>query len=76
MWSTKPPQCLGLFRATFTCLDEITVPKICMAMVRTHLEYRNVILHPALKLIKQRQKKSKGEPQKVIQTWRHEPYKA
>ena len=37
----------GLFRVTFTCLDEITIPKIFMAMVRPHLEYGNVIWHPS-----------------------------
>ena len=35
----KASKMFGLFRATFTCLDEITVPKIFMAMVRP-LDYR------------------------------------
>ena len=50
----KASKMLGLFRATFTCLNEITVPKICMAMVRLHLEYGNVIWHPHFKVDKQR----------------------
>ena len=33
----KASKMLGLFRATFTCLDEITVHTIFMAMVRPHL---------------------------------------
>ena len=48
----KASKMLGLFRATFTCLDEIRVPKIFMAIVRPHLEYGN--------LIKQRLKRFKG----------------
>ena len=50
----KASKMFGLFRATFTCLDEITVPTIFMAMVRPHLEYGNVIWYPAFNLIKQR----------------------
>ena len=37
---------LGLVKATFTCLDEITVPRLFTAMVRPHLEYGNVIWSP------------------------------
>ena len=42
----KASRMLGLVRATFTCLDEITVPKLFTTMVRPHLEYGNVIWHP------------------------------
>ena len=37
---------LGLVRATFTCLDETTVPRLFTTMVRPHLEYGNLIWHP------------------------------
>ena len=50
----KASKMIGLFRATFTCLDEITVPKIFMAIVRPHLEYGNVVGIPAFNFIKQR----------------------
>ena len=54
---------IGLFRVTFTCLDEITVPKIFMAIVRPHLEYGNVIWHLRFHVDKAEIEKSKGEPQ-------------
>ena len=60
----KASKMLGLFRATFTCLDEITVPQMFMAMVRPHLEYGNVILpSPLDKVDKTEIEKSKEEPQ-------------
>ena len=66
----------GLFRATITCLDKITVPKICMAMVRPHLEYGNVIWHPRFKLNKAYIEKVQRRATKPIPTLRHEPYDA
>ena len=42
----KVSRMLGLVKATFTCLDEITVPRLFTAMVRPHLEYGNVIWSP------------------------------
>ena len=42
----KASRMLGLVKATFTCLDEITVPRLFTAMVRPHLEYGNVIWSP------------------------------
>ena len=67
---------LGLFRAIFTCLDEITVPKIVMAMVRLHLEYGNVIWHPRYQLDKTEIEKVQRRAIKLISTLRHEPYEA
>ena len=37
---------LELIRKTFTRLDKTPVPRLFTAMVRLHLEYRNVIGHP------------------------------
>ena len=42
----KASRLLGLVKATFTWLDEITVPRLFTAMVRPHLEYGNVIWSP------------------------------
>ena len=72
----KASKILGLFRATFTCLDEITVPKIVMAMVRPHLEYGNVIRHPRFQLDKTEIEKVQRRATKLILALRHEPYEA
>ena len=42
----KASRMLSLVRATFTCLDETTIPRLFMTMVRPHLEYGNIIWHP------------------------------
>ena len=42
----KASRMLGLVKATFTCLDGITVTRLFTAMVRPHLEYGNVIWSP------------------------------
>ena len=41
---------LVLVRATFTCLDEVTVPGLFTTLVSPHLEYGNVILSPRFKM--------------------------
>ena len=43
---SKASRMLGLVRATFSCLDESTVPRLFTTMVRPHLEYGNIIWHP------------------------------
>ena len=72
----KASKMLGLFRVTFTCLDEITVPKIFMAMVRPHLEYGNVIWHPRFQRDKAEIEKFQRRATKLIPTLRHQPYEA
>ena len=37
---------LGFVRATFTCIDKMTRPRLFNAIVRPHLEYGNVIWCP------------------------------
>ena len=64
----KASEMLGLFRATFTYLDKITVPKIFMAMVRPHLEYGNVIWHPRFQLDKTEIEKVQRRATKLIPT--------
>lgn len=46
----KASNMLGLVKATFTCLDEVTVPRLFISMVRPHLEYGNVIWSPRFKM--------------------------
>ena len=70
----KASKMLGLFRVTFTYLDEITVPKIVMTMVRPYLEYGNVIWHPRFQLDKTEIEKVQRRATKLIPTLRHEPY--
>ena len=43
---SKASRMLVLVRATFSCLDESTVPRLFTTMVRPHLEYGSVIWHP------------------------------
>ena len=66
MRSRKPPRCLD-YLEPFTCLDEITVPKIFMAMVRPYLEYGNVIWHPRFQLDKTEIEKVQRRATKLIQ---------
>ena len=47
--ANKASRLLGLIRATFTCLDKTTVPRLFKTMVRPHLEYGNVIWNPRFK---------------------------
>ena len=46
----KSSRMLGLIRATFTCLDEITVPRLFTTLVKPHLEYGNIIWSPRFKM--------------------------
>ena len=46
----KSSRMLGLIRATFTCLNEITVPRLFTTLVRPHLEYGNIIWSPRFKM--------------------------
>ena len=39
----KTSRMLGLVRATFTCIDETTLPRLFTTMVHPHLEYGSVI---------------------------------
>ena len=45
----KANQLTGLIKRSFTFLDKDTFVKLFKAIVRPHLEYANVIWHPALK---------------------------
>ena len=46
----KSSRMLGFIRATFTCLDEITVPRLFTTLVRPHLKYGNIIWSPRFKM--------------------------
>ena len=57
-------------------MDEITVPKIFMAMVRPHLKYGNVIWRPHFQVDKAEIGKVQRRATKLIPNLRHEPYEA
>ena len=44
----KASRILCMIQATFSCLDEDTVPQLYKTQVRPHLEYGNIIWHPAI----------------------------
>ena len=46
----KANQVLGLVKRTFSVLDKITLPLLFTSLVRTHLEYGNVIWGPFYKM--------------------------
>ena len=77
MPTEKASRMLGLVKATFTCLDGITVPRLFTAMVRPHLEYGNVIWSPRyrsdcleLEKIQRRPQSNQASPQPQITTIR------
>ena len=62
----KASRMLGLVHATFTCLDETTIPRLFMTMVQPHLEYGNVIWHPRYKWDKLEVEKIQHRATKLI----------
>jgi len=71
---SKASRMLGLIRATFTCLDTSTVPKLYSTLVRPHLEYGNVIWHPRFRGDKLEIEKVQRRATKLIPELRHLPY--
>ena len=65
---------LGLVRATFTCLDETTVPRLFTTMVRPHLEYGNLIWHPRFRRDKVEIEKIQRRATKLIPNMKQLPY--
>ena len=70
----KASRLLGLIRATFTCLDKVTMPRLFTTMVRPHLEYGNVIWHPRFRRDSTEIEKVQRRATKLIQEIRHLPY--
>jgi hypothetical protein len=66
---------LGLVRATFTCIDETTLPRIFTTMVCPHLEYGNVIWCPKIRRDKIEVKQIQRKAIKLIPNLRSLPYK-
>ncbi|KAK2143515.1 hypothetical protein LSH36_834g00055 [Paralvinella palmiformis] len=48
----KASRLLGLIRTAFSCIDEFTLPRLFMTLVRLHLEYGNIICHPRYRIDK------------------------
>ena len=71
----KASRMLRLVRATFTCLDETTLPKLFTTMVRPHLEYGNVIWCPRFQRDKLEVEKIQRRATKLIPNLRSLPYK-
>ena len=69
----KASRMLGLVRATFTCLDESTLPKLFTSMVRP--EYGNVIWSPRYQRDKLEIEKIQRRATKLIPKLREVPYK-
>ena len=70
----KASRMLGLVRATFTCLDELTLPKLFTTMVRPHLEYGNVIWSPRFRRDRLEVEKIQRRATKLIPSLRNMPY--
>jgi len=65
----------ALIRATFTCIDETTLPRRLTTMVRPHLEYGNVIWCPRFRCDKLEVEKIQRRAMKVIPNLRSLPFK-
>ena len=70
----KASRMLGLIRATFTCLDTTTMPRLFTTMVRPHLEYGNVIWHPRFRRDSLEIEKIQRRATKLILELKHLPY--
>jgi hypothetical protein len=70
----KASRLLGLTRATFTCLDNVTMPRLFTTMVRPHLEYGNVIWHPRFRRDSVEIEKVQRRATKLIPEIKHLPY--
>ena len=65
---------IRLIRATITCLDNVTIPRFFTTMVRPHLEYGNVILHPRFRRDSVDIEKVQRWATKLIPEINHLPY--
>ena len=65
---------LGLVRETFTCLEEVPVPRLFSAMVRPHLEYANVIWSPRYQSDRTEVEKIQRRATKLVPSFRSLPY--
>ena len=65
---------LGLVMATFTCLDETTVPRRFTTMVRPHLDYGNLIWNSRFQWEKVEAEKIQRRATKLIPNMKQLPY--
>ncbi len=70
----KASRLLGLIRATFTCLDTTTMPRLFTTIVRPHLEYGNVIWHPRFRRDSLEIEKIQRRATKLIPELKNLPY--
>ena len=71
----KASKMLGRVIATFTCIDETTLPMLFTTMVRPHLEYGNVIWCPRFRRDKLEVEKIQRRATKLIPNLRSLPYR-
>ena len=65
---------LWLINKTFSCLDEDTLPRLYEALVRSHLEYGNIIRHPHYQMDKLAVEKVQRRATKLVPHQKHLSY--
>lgn len=70
----KASRLLGLIKATFSCIDGDTLPRLFTTLVRPHLEYGNIIWHPRHRIDKLQIEKIQRRATKLIPHLKHLPY--
>ena len=59
---------------TFSCPDEVTLPRLYKALVRPHLEYGNIIWHPHYQMDKLAVEKVQRRATKLVPHLKHMSY--
>ena len=72
----KGSRLLGMIRATFSCLDEDTMPRLYKALVRPHVDYGNIIWHPCYRVDKLEVEKVQRHATKLVMHTKDDPYES